>query len=81
VDLLRVTFSECGHHVGFCYDWHALSGELHRAGFVDVERFAPAESDDPLLKNLELRTGPTEAATSLIVEGRKPGPPSIHKRS
>jgi len=72
VDLLRVTFSECGHHTGFCYDWHALSKELYRAGFLDVERFAPGESNDTLLKNLELRTAPTEVATSLITEARKP---------
>jgi hypothetical protein len=50
---------------------------LIRAGFLDVERFAPGESNDPLLKNLESRIGPTEAATSLIAEGRKPGPPPI----
>jgi predicted SAM-dependent methyltransferase len=72
VDLLRVTFTESGHHAGFCYDWQALSDELQRAGFVEVERFAPGESDDPVLKNLESRTEPTEAATSLIAEGRKP---------
>jgi predicted SAM-dependent methyltransferase len=72
VDLLRVTFSECGHHLGFCYDFNALSGELDRAGFVDIERFAPGESNDPILWNLEARTEPTEGATSLIVEARRP---------
>lgn len=74
VDLLRVTFSESGHHVGFCYDWHALSRELQLAGFVDVRRYAAGESDDPFLRDLEARTEPTEAATSLIAEGRKPTP-------
>jgi predicted SAM-dependent methyltransferase len=73
VDLLRVTFSECGHHVGFCYDWDSLSAELQRAGFVDVERFGPGESNDARLKNLEARMEATEAATSLIVEARRPG--------
>jgi hypothetical protein len=72
VDLLRVTFSESGHHVGFCYDFASLSAELSRAGFVDVRRQAPGESDDPLLKGLEARMDPTEAATSLIVEARRP---------
>jgi predicted SAM-dependent methyltransferase len=72
VELLRVTFSESGHHLGFCYDWYSLSEELQRAGFVDIDRFAPGESNDPRLRNLEARTEPTEAATSLIVEGHKP---------
>ena len=73
VDLLRVTFSECGHHLGFCYDLNALSSELQRAGFIDVERFLPGESNDPDLRNLEARMEPTEAATSLIVEAQRPG--------
>lgn len=72
VDLLRVTFSECGHHVGFCYDWNALSSELHRAGFVDVERFVPGESNDHLFRNLEARMEPTEIMTSLVIEGQRP---------
>jgi predicted SAM-dependent methyltransferase len=72
VDLLRVTFSECGHHVGFCYDFASLEAELLRAGFADVRRYGPGESDDPILQNLEARMEPTEAATSLIVEARRP---------
>jgi predicted SAM-dependent methyltransferase len=72
VDLLRVTFSECGHHLGFCYDWAALSSELQHAGFVEIERFATGDSNDPVFKNLEARMEPTEAATSLVIEGKKP---------
>ena len=72
VDLLRVTFSECGHHVGFCYDLNSLSTELERVGFVDVKRVLPGQSEDPLLKNLEARMEPSEAATSLVVEARRP---------
>jgi predicted SAM-dependent methyltransferase len=72
VDLLRVTFSECGHHLGFCYDSRALYHELHNAGFVDVERFAPGSSNDVYFRGLELRLGPSESATALVVEARKP---------
>jgi predicted SAM-dependent methyltransferase len=72
VDLLRVTFSECGHHTGFCYDFDALSTEMARAGFVDIERCAAGQSNDPYLRELEARTESTEAATSLIVEARRP---------
>jgi predicted SAM-dependent methyltransferase len=72
VDLLRVTFSECGHHLGFCYDWDALSNELRGAGFVELQRFSPGDSNDPVLRSLEARMEPTEAATSLVIEGKKP---------
>jgi predicted SAM-dependent methyltransferase len=72
VDILRVTFSECGHHVGFCYDWEALSRELRDAGFVKLERFDPGKSNDPVLTDLEARMEPTEAATSLVIEASKP---------
>jgi predicted SAM-dependent methyltransferase len=70
VDLLRVTFSENGHD--FCYDLESLTAELLQAGFVDVRRQEVGESDVPELRSLESRADPTEVATTLVVEARKP---------
>jgi predicted SAM-dependent methyltransferase len=72
VDLLRVTFSENGHR--FCYDFESLAAELQRAGFVDVCRHEAGESDEPAFKGLESRVDPTEVATTLTVEARRPDP-------
>ena len=72
VDLLRVTFAESKHYLGFCYDYAALATELERAGFVNVTRYEAGESDDERFRGLETRLGETEAATSLIVEAWKP---------
>lgn len=70
VDLLRVTFSENGHD--FCYDLASLTAELERAGFVDVRRHEVGESDLPEFRSLESRADPTEVATTLVVEARRP---------
>ena len=70
-DMLRVTYAYHGHHEGYIFDWDALSAELARAGFTDVRRFEVGQSDDPEFKGLETRSEPTDAATELIVEGRK----------
>lgn len=72
VDLLRVTFAEAEHYLGFCYDYASLSAELALAGFTGVARREAGESDDPAFRGLENRLGETEAATSLIVEAWKP---------
>jgi predicted SAM-dependent methyltransferase len=72
VDMLRVTYAYHGHHQGYCFDWAALSAELTQAGFVDIRRCETGQSDDPEFRGLEQRQEPTEAATELIVEARKP---------
>ena len=72
VDMLRVTFSENGHC--FCYDFDSLRVELQRAGFVDVRRHEAGHSDEPEFRGLESRVDPTEVATTLAVEARKPYP-------
>ena len=69
--MLRITYAFHGHHLGYCFDWEALSAELTVAGFVDVRRYEAGESDDPAFSGLESRDEPTEAATELIVEARK----------
>lgn len=71
VDMLRVTYAYHGHHLGYCFDWEALSAELSAAGFVDICRYEAGQSDDPVFRGLEQRYEPTEAATELIVEARK----------
>jgi predicted SAM-dependent methyltransferase len=71
VDMLRVTYAYHGHHRGYCFDWAALSDELAAAGFAEIRRCEAGQSDDPLLRGLERRDEPTEAATELIVEARK----------
>ncbi|MFF8940663.1 class I SAM-dependent methyltransferase [Streptomyces paradoxus] len=55
VDLLRMTFQDCGHHAGFLWDFEAVEAELRSAGFSGVRRYAPGQSDDPELRNLESR--------------------------
>ncbi|NBM16469.1 methyltransferase domain-containing protein [Streptomyces sp. GC420] len=68
VDLLRTTFQDCGHHAGFLWDFEALRVELESAGFCDVRRCAPGQSDDPVLKDLE-----TRSEWALIVEAEATG--------
>lgn len=71
VDMLRITYAYHGHHLGYCFDWAALSSELAAAGFVDIRRYEAGQSDDPVFCDLEHRHEPTEVATQLIVEARK----------
>lgn len=71
VDMLRITYAYHGHHLGYCFDWAALSAELAAAGFVDIRRYEAGQSGDPTFSGLEHRHEPTEAATGLIVEARK----------
>lgn len=71
VDMLRITYAYHGHHLGYCFDWAALSAELAAAGFVDIRRCEVGQSDDPTFRGLEHRHEPTEAATGLVVEACK----------
>jgi predicted SAM-dependent methyltransferase len=68
VDLLRLMFTACGHAAGFLYDEQVLTAELVAAGFGEVRRCDPGQSDDPNLKGLEGRLTASESATALIVE-------------
>jgi hypothetical protein len=69
--MLRVTYAYHGHHLGYIFDWAALSRELAAAGFSDVRRYEAGQSDDPVFQGLETRAEPTEEATELIIEARK----------
>jgi predicted SAM-dependent methyltransferase len=55
IDLLRTTFQDCGHHLGYLWDFPTLTAELESAGFKNIRRCAPGQSDDPDLRNLEVR--------------------------
>lgn len=67
VDLLRVAFQECGHHLGYLWDFQSLRDELTMAGFGNVRRFHPGSSDDPEFQGIE-----TRADFALIVEAQAP---------
>jgi predicted SAM-dependent methyltransferase len=70
-DMLRVTYAYHGHHLGYIFDWEALSSELATVGFIDIRRYEAGMSDDPAFQSLETRAEPTEEDTELIVEARK----------
>lgn len=66
VDLLRTPIGEFGHHSGYVYDFEAMDSELQRAGFSPARRCGLGESDDPVLRGLEKRTG--EGSAQLVIE-------------
>lgn len=72
-DLLRVTFAENGHHLGYIFDFDTLAAEMEAAGFVKVTREEAGQSSDPEFAQLEARASDTERATALVVEGYKAG--------
>jgi predicted SAM-dependent methyltransferase len=72
IDLLRVTFAEAGHYLGYIYDFASLTAELEAAGFTDVSRREAGESSEAAFRGLENRAEPTEIATELVVEARRP---------
>jgi predicted SAM-dependent methyltransferase len=71
VDVLRVTFCESGHHLGYLFDFASLDALLREAGFEDVIRCEVGQSRDGSFVGLESRTGKAEAATMLVVEATK----------
>ena len=72
MDLLRVTFAEAEHYLGYCYDYAALSEELTKVGFVDIHREEAGSSTDPAFNKVEKRAGPSERATALVVVASAP---------
>ena len=70
-DLIRMLFAYEGHWQGYIYDFAALSAELKVAGFENIIRVDPGQSDDPAFKNLESRTEGTFAHMQLVVEASK----------
>ncbi len=72
VDLLRVAFTEHGHHVGYLWDFESLASELAAAGFANARRCDTGESGDPSLRGLEVRDSRVEAGIQLNVEADVP---------
>jgi len=72
VDLLRIVFQEAGHHLGYLWDYSALTSELQRAGFHDVVRCESKRSSDPEFAEMEARSDDPEAPITLVVEASKP---------
>jgi predicted SAM-dependent methyltransferase len=75
VDLLRVTFAEAKHYLGYCYDYAALSEEMAAVGFSDIHREEAGDSLDPAFDGLEARATDSERATALIVVASRPRAP------
>jgi hypothetical protein len=69
VDLVRTPIGEFGHHLGYVYDFETLDAELQRAGFSPARRCALGESDDPKLRDLEVRSDQGEL--QMVVEATR----------
>lgn len=72
VDVLRILFSESGHHDGYLYDELCLSEELTRAGFIRIRRFDPGISSDPVLTGLDARVEAADALIFMSIEATSP---------
>jgi predicted SAM-dependent methyltransferase len=71
-DLIRMLYSYDNHWQGYIYDFDALRDELVSAGFEQVVRVNPGESDDPIFRNLEARVDGSFFHMQLIVEASAP---------
>ncbi len=66
VDMIRTPMGEFGHHSGYAYDFETLDAELQRAGFAPAVRCNLQESDDPMLRGLEVR--PEHGPLQMVLE-------------
>lgn len=71
VDLLRFAFQDDGHDQGYLWDREALVRELRDAGFSSFEVHSAGQSNDPELRNLELRFDNPVADIGLHLEAMK----------
>lgn len=71
IDLLHVTFSAFGHHLGRIHDENTLTSLLVNAGFRNVERHLTSKSNNPIFQNLEKRSGSSLDWGQLCLEARK----------
>ena len=72
VDLIRTLFAYDDHWRGYIYDFDSIALELERAGFIDILRVDPGESDDPAFRGLESRTDGSFFHMQLVVEASTP---------
>lgn len=69
--VINNAFSGFGHR--FLYDYDALRGSLHKAGFVDIVRFSPGESEDENFRDVDFRARDEMTKfTGLVLEARRP---------
>jgi predicted SAM-dependent methyltransferase len=73
VDILRTTFHDSGHDVGYLWDEQSLGDELRRAGFSSVRRFETGVSDDPVLSGIDRMEDQPDSPFALVLEASKPG--------
>ncbi len=66
IDMIRTPIGQFGHHLGYVYDFETLDAELQRAGFAPSVRWPLGESDDPMLRGLEVRSD--QGSAQLVVE-------------
>lgn len=71
IDLLHVTFSSFGHHLGRIHDENTLTSLLTEAGFRIIERFPTSKSKNPIFQNLEKRVGDSLNWSQLCLEAVK----------
>ena len=71
IDLLHVTFSSFGHHLGRIHDENTLTSLLTEAGFRIIERFPTSKSKNPVFQNLEKRVGSSLNWSQLCLEAVK----------
>lgn len=71
IDLLHVTFSAFGHHMGRIYDEDSLTSLLVNAGFKSIERHSTSKSKNPVFQNLEKRVGLSLDWSQLCLEATK----------
>ncbi len=71
IDLLHVTFSAFGHHLGRIYDENTLAALLKNAGFRNIERHPTLKSSNPVFQNLEKRVGSSLDWSQLCMEATK----------
>ncbi len=74
VVVINSLFHDHGHQ--FLFDEATLHAVLHLAGFADIRRYPPGESDDPQLRGLEIHQKVIGRMANdyetLVVEARKP---------
>jgi SAM-dependent methyltransferase len=69
VDMVRTPIGEFGHITGYAYDFETLDAELQRAGFAPAVRHQLQESDDPMLRGLEVR--PEHGPLQMVLEATR----------
>jgi predicted SAM-dependent methyltransferase len=69
--VINNAFRGWGHQ--FIYDGATLRDLMHRAGFVEIKRYKPGESDDEIFRGIEWRAkDEVQKFTGLVLEATRP---------